>query len=327
MRDNPLDAGLIDQFDQELEVEYRGEQYRVRDNGAVCRRHKSDKRKRLLDGVWTFGSPNASTGYMDIASEVVHRIIAVAFHGEQPSKKHIVDHIDTNRRNNRVENLRWITRLDNILLNPITLRRIILAYGSLDEFFKNPGAPINSAATKNFAWMKAVSKEEAQESRNRLLRWAASGQIPKAGALGEWIYRAKYPTELVVDHVPDVESQTANAIQRNWKTPTKFERCPEECSFEALSEYSDRLKFGTVFASNSFGESRIVVAEESDGILSVVCNLHENPIKEWALTKVTVENGKFVHESVRTYFSLQGALKEHCNLLCIPFAESIDDYA
>ena len=50
-----------------------------------------------------------------IGAVVVHRIVATAFHGEQPSEKHIVDHIDTNRRNNRAENLRWITRLDNLL--------------------------------------------------------------------------------------------------------------------------------------------------------------------------------------------------------------------
>jgi hypothetical protein len=324
MGDNPV--SLLDQFNQELEVVYRGETYRVRDNGAACRQPKPDKRKRPRDGVWTFGSPNASTGYMHIASEVVHRIIATAFHGEQPSEKHIVDHIDTNRRNNRVENLRWITRLDNILLNPITLRRIELAYGSLDEFFKNPGAPVNSKAIKNFAWMKAVSKEEAHESRNRLFRWAASGQIPKGEALGEWVYRVKHPTESVVDHVPDVQSLILNAIQRNWKTPTKFGMCPDECSSEALSEYAARLKFGTVFACNSFGESRTVVAEEGTGFLSVLCNLPENPIKKWALTKVTVENGKFIHESVRTYFSLQGALKEYCTLLGDPFEESIDDY-
>jgi hypothetical protein len=325
MGDNPV--SLFEQFNQELEVVYRGETYRARDNGAACRQPKPDKRKRPLDDVWTFGWPSDSKGYMHIASEVVHRIVATAFHGEQPSEEHIVDHIDTNRRNNRVENLRWITRLDNILLNPITLRRIILAYGSLDEFFKNPGAPVNSKAIKNFEWMKTVSKEEAQESRSRLLRWAASGQIPKGEALGEWVYRAKRSTEPVVDHVPDVQSLIPNALQRNWKTPTKFGMCPDECSSETLSEYAVRLKFGTVFACNSFSESRTVVAEEGSGLLSVVCNLPKNPTKEWALTKVTVENGKFVHESVRTYFSLQGALKQHCTLLCVPFEESIDDNA
>ena len=51
---------------------------------------------------------------------------------------YVVDHIDTNRRNNRAENLRWVTRLDNILLNPITCARIVQAFGSLEAFFENP---------------------------------------------------------------------------------------------------------------------------------------------------------------------------------------------
>ena len=137
-----MDTALLGQFDKELEVEYRGEIYRVRDNGSVCRQRRPNKRRRPLDDIWTFGVPNAWTGYMHIGKEVVHRIVATAFHGEQPSEKHIVDHFDTNRRNNRVENLRWITRLDNVLLNPITHRRIIYAYGSIDQFFKDPGSPI-----------------------------------------------------------------------------------------------------------------------------------------------------------------------------------------
>lgn len=46
--------------------------------------------------------------------------IATAFHGEPPSPQYVVDHIDTNCRNNRPENLRWLTRLENALMNPIT---------------------------------------------------------------------------------------------------------------------------------------------------------------------------------------------------------------
>ena len=70
-----------------------------------------------------------------------------------------------------------------------------------------------------------------------------------------------------------------------------------------------------------------VLAEQGGELLSVICRLADNPIKEWALTKVIVESGKFVHESVRTYFSLRGALKEHCKLVDVPFDESIDDYS
>jgi hypothetical protein len=91
-------ADLLDQFASELAATYRGETYRVRDNGAVYRLRRTHLRMRPLDEIWTFGTPNNSTGYMHIGSEVVHRIVATAFHGEQPSDKHIVDHIDTNRK-------------------------------------------------------------------------------------------------------------------------------------------------------------------------------------------------------------------------------------
>jgi hypothetical protein len=136
-------------------------------------------------------------------------------------RKHIVDHIDTNRRNNRAENLRWITRLDNLLQNPVTRRRIELAYGSLDEFFKNPSAPLNPKPIKNFDWMRTVSKEEAQESHERLLRWAKSDQAPKGGVLGDWIYGARR-NEPVVEDAQDIQSPTPNAMQRNWKTPRQI---------------------------------------------------------------------------------------------------------
>lgn len=327
MRALSMDAGLLNQFDHELEVRYRGEIYRARDNGAVHRQRKSNQRKRPLDEIWTFGSPNASTGYMHFGCEVVHRIIATAFHGEQPTERHIVDHMDTNRRNNRIENLRWITRLDNLLLNPITLRRIIIAYGSLDEFFRNPERPVEAKAIKNFEWMRTISKEEAQESRIRLLQWAESGQIPRGGLLGEWVYEGGHRAESAVEEIPDVQSLTPSAIQRRWKTPTEFAVCPGEASSGSLSEYAERLKFGAVFARSTLGESKVVTVDEKEGLLSVLCNLAENPIKNWALTKVTIENGKFVHESVRTFFDLQGALKEHCRLVDLPFADSIDDYS
>jgi len=43
----------------------------------------------------------------------VHRLVALAFIGPQPSPAHEVCHGDGDPTNNRVENLRWGTRLDN----------------------------------------------------------------------------------------------------------------------------------------------------------------------------------------------------------------------
>lgn len=118
-------ADLIGRYDRQTEVEYRGEHYLVRDNGAVLRLGRSNGRKRKLDNEWTFGSPERSSNYLCVGTHVVHRIVAFAFH-EQPSDKHVVDHIDTNRRNNRAENLRWVTRLENVMANPITDRKSVV---------------------------------------------------------------------------------------------------------------------------------------------------------------------------------------------------------
>ena len=128
----------LDRFDREVTCTYRDETYRVRDNGAVFRRRRDHARLRPLDEKWTFGRVNKKRGYTHVASIPVHRIVATAFHGQQPSKDHVVDHIDTNRRNNRPENLSWVTKLENILLNPITRRRIEIAYGSIENFLAKP---------------------------------------------------------------------------------------------------------------------------------------------------------------------------------------------
>ncbi|MFH4963668.1 HNH endonuclease signature motif containing protein [Gaetbulibacter sp. M235] len=184
---------LLHIFGSEKTCEYRGEIYRVRDNGAILRCQKPNKRKRPLDEKWTFGNPCKVKGYMNFSSETVHRIVATAFHGTQPSEKHIVDHIDTNKKNNRPENLRWITRLENILLNPISLARITFKYGSIDNFLANPSGPIDGELDQNFEWMRTVTEEESENAKRNLINWAKEGKIPKGGQLGEWIYTKLNP--------------------------------------------------------------------------------------------------------------------------------------
>ena len=50
----------------------------------------------------------------------VHRLVAMAFI-PNPEGKDFIDHIDTNRKNNKVENLRWVTRTEN-RNNPISVK-------------------------------------------------------------------------------------------------------------------------------------------------------------------------------------------------------------
>ncbi len=209
-------AADLNDFKQVVECVYKMELYSVRDNGAVLRHTRKGKRLRKYDNQWTFGKPNVKTGYMEIASVRVHRIVATAFHGEPPTKKHVVDHIDTNKRNNRPENLRWVTRFENVLLNPITVKRIELVCGcNIEEFLADPSKFRDKFREPNYKWMTTVSKEEAQASREKLLAWAESDRLTTGGSLGEWIFnREKALNEQKIEDIfKAVEKRTG--ISRN----------------------------------------------------------------------------------------------------------------
>ena len=320
----------VDDFQREVDCIYRGEKYSVRDNGAVLRKSRPGKRKRPLDEKWTFGNPCDHSGYMKLSAAVVHRIVATAFHGESPSEGHVVDHVDTNRRNNRVENLRWVTRLENILLNPATHKKIIAAYGSLDAFFENPQMPDIPRLLGQYDWMRTVSKEEARASRERMQNWAKSDKLPKGGEFGEWLFAANDQILEPQFENQDIDSLTHGAIQRRWKWPCEFPVCPKDVKDDALLEYQQQLTSGTVFSRNEYRDSHTISAEIShvDSALVVLCELGTDAVKPWANSRVTIENGQFCHENLGSCFTLDGAKKQHCLALGLPWegGDSIDDY-
>lgn len=303
----------LDRYGREVICSYRGNTYRVRDNGAVRRLRRNHGRLRPLDETWTFGRPSRSSGYMCISSVPVHRVVATAFHGDQPSNAHVVDHVDTNRRNNRPENLRWVTRLENILLNPVTAKRVAVAYGSIEAFLENPKRPLEGGLTQDFDWMRTVSASEAKASRERLMNWAKEDGMPSGGRLGEWLFRPN--AQPVVPELPEdpiVQSKTPGAVQRKWRVPAEFPNCPKEPNEYALSQYQAILVKGSTFAVTPFGNSKIecaALSETKDAVV-VHCKHDENAVKDWSVAKVTIENGNFVHESLGTFFTFEGAEKE-----------------
>ena len=308
-------ADLIDIFSNELKVVYRDETYLVRDNGAVMRKNLPRKRSRPLDNAWTFGRQSPSAGYMHIAGVPVHRIVCTAFHGTPATAQHVVDHIDTNRANNRQENLRWVTKLENILLNPVTMRRVELIYGSLEAFFSDPSKSQNTDNSAGFGWMRTVSKDEAETAKQRLLEWSLSGQVPSGGALGEWLYgtRERGDDE---QELREFESLTPTAIQVDWRIPTKFPCCPliiseEEETYKA---YANSLNFGKVFATNEYSSSFVVEAKYAEAGIAVLTRFSGETFKNWAVAHVSLSNSHFYHRSLGTFFELQGALKYFCKI-------------
>lgn len=67
-------------------------------------------------------------GYKYIAGKLVHRIVAQLFI-PNPENKPCVDHIDTDKHNNRVDNLRWVTYSEN-MRNSLTYQRHIESHNS-----------------------------------------------------------------------------------------------------------------------------------------------------------------------------------------------------
>jgi hypothetical protein len=294
---------------------YKGERYSVRDNGAVLRYPLEGKRPRPTDNSWTFGKLNAKTGYLEIASVRIHRIVATAFHGDAPTKEHVVDHIDTNKQNNRPENLRWITRLENILLNPITARRIELVCGSVEEFLADPSKFRDKFQEPNNEWMCTVSIQEAQVSKARLLAWAKSDKPLKGGTLGDWIYNRSLTKEKNENKLEIINSLTPNAVQKaqNWRTPSEFPCCPIEKYENPITTYSKNLNIGDIFSRNQFTSSLIerFAISKDEKTLWIMCKSgDENPIKPYSLAEVTYQDDLFVHKSLGAFFEKEGAEKQ-----------------
>ena len=164
----------INEYTREAICEYKGEIYTVRDNGAVMRHIREGKKVRQLDNVWTFGTKDKTNGYMMINAHRVHIIVAKAFIPGNEDGKMVVDHIDTNRCNNRVENLRWLTKLENVLMNEATLKRVTyLCGGDINKFIENPSCLRDLSGTnQDIMWMRTVSAEEARRAWEHISAWA-----------------------------------------------------------------------------------------------------------------------------------------------------------
>jgi hypothetical protein len=329
-------GAYIDVYTHEVDCSYKDEKYCVRDNGAVLRYPSDNNRPRPTDNKWTFGKLNSKTGYLDIAAVRIHRIVATAFHGEAPTKEHVVDHIDTNKQNNRPDNLRWVTRLENIILNPITAKRIEIVCGSVEAFLADPSKFRGKFPDPNYEWMCTVSIQESQASKERLLTWAKSDKPLQGGTLGEWIYKrsvSNQSTANVVEKLEFVNSITSNAVQMaiNWKTPSEFPCCPKENSHSPITDYTANLEVGNVFSRNQYTSSiieRFSISKDEKTLWIMCKSGDENPIKPYSLAEITYQNDVFVHSSLGTFFEEAGAEKQFTLAQGLEWTggDTIDDY-
>ena len=332
----------INDFNEEKSCEYKGRQYLVRDNGAILRLPKEGGRPSKWDNVWTFGTKDKRTGYMTLSGVIrIHQVVCSAFHGPEPEPHMVVDHIDTNRCNNRPENLRWFTRLENALNNPVTRKKIIYLCGSIRAFFENPTILRDKALPPDVGWMKTVTKEQAAACKKHMERWANEDSKPESvgKGIGDWLfteeeineaakwsggsatsYRKQFAQQKAeIEEMNRLEyekqyglkdSLTPRAKQYDWKTPAEFLSCPREGEGDTLQTYLNKLHPGKAFCRTKYGTSTVLDAgynQQEDAIY--VLTKGGNTMKPWALTKVTLQDGFFVHSNEGSFFQEDGGQK------------------
>lgn len=344
-----METFAINHYSEEKSCEFKGRRYLARDNGAVFRFPKDGSQPSKLDNVWTFGIKSQKIGYMIFTGNIrVHQIVCTAFHGPAPEPNMVVDHIDTNRCNNRPENLRWLTRLENALNNPATRKKIIYLCGSVEAFIENPAIIRAKALPPNVDWMRTVTKEESAKCKKHIDSWTKEdkpqGESTGKG-IGEWIFseeemteaakwngRVSYPgyktkaqreaeiedswRQYCEENYGLKDSLTPGARQLNWKTPTEFLLCPIEGQERTLKAYLDNLVKGKVFTRTQYGDGGVVLdcgINEADKALYVLTYKADDEEtgfgKPWALCKITLQEGFYVHENKGTFFKEDGGQK------------------
>ena len=286
---------LIDNFEKELECDYKGEHYSVRDNGSIKRHFRNGKKPRPFDEKWTFGTYDPNDGYAKFCGEAVHRIVATAFHGAAPTTQHVVDHIDTNRQNNRPDNLRWVTKLENVLLNEITRMKLEkICNCPIEEILKNWSIIREKNLPTNISWMKAVSKEEAQKTLEFWNNWIAETK------------RRRIVENEIDGHL------LRNSYGNNSNIVFRLEPLDVNPSLE---EYYKRLSIGKIFAFRQIMNEKIqykiidYYLNKSANILSVATQNNDKVgIKSLFITTITIENNQFKYKA-RSFFSIQGIEK------------------
>ena len=166
---------------------YNGD-YKINESGVVINKNGHVMRTAVNNSGYlrtTLEVPN--TNPVRRKNESIHRLVAETFI-PNPDNKPCIDHINTNRADNRVENLRWVTYSENSY-NPITNKRNSIA----NTGASNPNARKTKCITtgKIFETTTAASKYYNVQREN--ICRCCKGVVKSAGKLPdgtklEWEY-------------------------------------------------------------------------------------------------------------------------------------------
>jgi hypothetical protein len=110
----------------------------------------------------------------------LHILIAKAFLGPRPSKKHHVDHIDNDSRNNKVENLRWATVRENVSKERRNANLYTSKYTGVHRERGGWVAQIVLADKNYYLGKHEKEKDAAAAYKQAFSDYVAEGKLPKS---------------------------------------------------------------------------------------------------------------------------------------------------
>lgn len=214
----------------------------------------------------------------------------------------------------------------------MTKKRIEFICGSIESFLKDPSQIREGKLNPNFEWMRRVTPQEAQACLERMQIWIKKDNSSTSGVkLGEWLFNplpSKPFLNLTMKKPDLVMSKTPGAAQRKWCTPTEFPCCPQKSEEAPIAAYNANLSVGAIFCRNNFSTSKVLEAAIANDGHSIFVMCEQVGMKPMSLAKITFEDGLYVHASLGTFFTKDGAEKQFCLARGLEWdgGDTFDDY-
>lgn len=140
-------------------------------------------------------------------------------------------------------------------------------------------------------------------------KYKANRPVPDSSSIPS-IDPLEFPSPKLLQKEVEVFYPADNIEQRNWTTPTVFPMCPAGVPEKPLETYKLQMRIDGIFCRNRYGVSFLKDVDYSPEKDALIVLTHQpDGVKKWYLCGVYFENGKYIHESIASYFHEDGGRK------------------